>query len=333
MMLVALAGTVLTAPVLPVPVRAEPQPCSTPNAPATTLRTVPPEMPLIAQQQGIEGTVAVIVSLDEQSHLVGAKIQSSPSIVFNQPALSVVRHTAFRTETRGCNGVARDFMFTVDFEHLDEPFPGRFEGPPNTPVAVVSGQGETTVAPDVAFVHAVFVTHDADRQRAVTANDAAFAAFRAGVSAHGIPPASVETGYYNLGAQIDPAGAGRVTNAVASREALVTVTDFGRIRDVLAAAATAGATEASVAYSATTSGAAYQSAKVSALRNAAAEAQRVAAAHRLRGGEPVRTHVTNSSTESNDVVKLDTIPERIAVPAARPIAYRVNMTVTYALKP
>jgi TonB family protein len=332
-MLAALTVAALTALPLARPVPAEAQGCAVPNAPAATLRTVQPELPAIAQQAGIEGIVAVIVSLDEQSHLVEAKIQSSPGAVLNQPALSVVRHSAFRTETRSCRGIARDFVFTVEFEVSDRPGQSTFGGSAIAPLATVTGQGETTVAPDIALVHAVFLTHDAGRQSAVSANDAAFDAFRSKATAVGIASASIETGYYNVFAETVTAGAQPVPGYVASHEAIVTVGDFARIRDVLAAAAAAGASGASVAYSVKTSGAAYQSAKDTALRNAAAEAQRVATAHRLRAGDAVRTHVTNSSTESNGAVQLDAVPDRITVPAARPIAYRVNVTVTYVLKP
>jgi TonB family protein len=84
--------------------------------PATTLRAVEPDMPTIAQQQGIQGTVQVIVSLDATSHVTATKIQSSPSNVLNAPALSAARQSQFQTEIRDCKPIAADYIFSVDFQ-------------------------------------------------------------------------------------------------------------------------------------------------------------------------------------------------------------------------
>ena len=89
--------------------------CARPNVAATTLRAAPPDMPTMAQQQGITGTVQVVVSLDTQSRVVGTRVQSSPSVLLNQAALSSARESQFRTEIRNCEPVAADYIFTVDF--------------------------------------------------------------------------------------------------------------------------------------------------------------------------------------------------------------------------
>ena len=70
----------------------------------------------MAQQQGIAGTVQVIVSLDAASHIVGTRIQSSPSVVLNQAALTAARQSKFQTEIRDCKPIAADYIFSVDFK-------------------------------------------------------------------------------------------------------------------------------------------------------------------------------------------------------------------------
>jgi outer membrane biosynthesis protein TonB len=106
------------AAVTPVPTpRPTPTPlsCARPNVPATTLRAVEPELPPIAQQQGISGTVGVVVSLDASSRIVATRIQSSPSNVLNAPALAAARGSQFRTEVKNCEPVAADYLFSVEF--------------------------------------------------------------------------------------------------------------------------------------------------------------------------------------------------------------------------
>jgi TonB family protein len=92
-----------------------PQSCARPNVPATTIRAVEPDTPAIAQQQNISGTVQVIVSLDANSNVTGTRIQSSPSAILNNAALSAARQSKFQTEIRDCKPIAADYIFSVDF--------------------------------------------------------------------------------------------------------------------------------------------------------------------------------------------------------------------------
>jgi TonB family protein len=122
-------ATATDAPANPAPSAAPPAPlptatprptptplsCARPNVAATTLRPSPPDTPALAQQQGITGTVQVVVSLDAQSRVVGARVQTSPSAVLNQAALTAARESQFRTEIRNCEPVAADYIFSVDF--------------------------------------------------------------------------------------------------------------------------------------------------------------------------------------------------------------------------
>jgi len=89
--------------------------CSRPDIPAATIRAMEPDTPALAAQQGIAGTVAVIVSLDAHSRVVATRIQSSPSAVLNGAALAAARGSQFRTEVKNCEPVAADYIFSVDF--------------------------------------------------------------------------------------------------------------------------------------------------------------------------------------------------------------------------
>jgi len=92
-----------------------PQSCARPNVAATTLHPVEPDTPPMAQQQGIQGTVQVVVSLNAESRVVGSRIQTSPSAILNSAALSAARQSTFQTEIRDCKPIAADYIFSVDF--------------------------------------------------------------------------------------------------------------------------------------------------------------------------------------------------------------------------
>lgn len=89
--------------------------CGRANAPAITIRSVEPDTPPMAAQQGISGTVQVVVSLDAQSRVTATRVQSSPSAILNEAALTAARESTFQTEIRGCRPVAADFIFSVEF--------------------------------------------------------------------------------------------------------------------------------------------------------------------------------------------------------------------------
>ncbi len=105
----------------PAPPTATPKPtptplsCARPNVPATTIRATEPDTPPMASQQGISGTVQVVVSLDAGSHVTGTRVQSSPSVILNQAALSAARSSTFQTEVRDCKPIAADYIFSVEF--------------------------------------------------------------------------------------------------------------------------------------------------------------------------------------------------------------------------
>lgn len=89
--------------------------CERPNVPTTVISAQEPDMPAMAQQQGISGTVNVIVSLDEHSEIVATKIQSSASVLLNSAAQAAARQSTFQTEIRNCKPVPSDYVFSVEF--------------------------------------------------------------------------------------------------------------------------------------------------------------------------------------------------------------------------
>lgn len=89
--------------------------CARPEVPAATVRAVEPDTPSLALQQGISGTVNVVVSLDAQSRIVATRVASSPSALLNGAALAAARGSQFRTGIHNCEPVAADYIFSVEF--------------------------------------------------------------------------------------------------------------------------------------------------------------------------------------------------------------------------
>jgi periplasmic protein TonB len=110
---VAPAATPAPAPT-PQPTRT-PLACSRPNVPASTIHAVEPDTPPIALQQGVQGVVQVVVSLNENSRVTGTLVRSSPSVILNNAALSAARQSTFQTEVRDCKPIAADYIFSVEF--------------------------------------------------------------------------------------------------------------------------------------------------------------------------------------------------------------------------
>jgi TonB family protein len=99
----------------PPPPTPKPLMCARPNVEATTVHAIEPDMPAMAQQQGITGDVTVVISLDENSHILSATVDSSPSKLLNAAALSAARQSTFQTEIRDCKPVAASYKFVVEF--------------------------------------------------------------------------------------------------------------------------------------------------------------------------------------------------------------------------
>jgi outer membrane biosynthesis protein TonB len=89
--------------------------CARPDVAAATVTAATPDTPPMAEAQGITGDVEVVVSLDAQSRLIGARVRTSPSLLLNAAALSAARASVFRTAVHDCVPTAADYVFTVAF--------------------------------------------------------------------------------------------------------------------------------------------------------------------------------------------------------------------------
>jgi len=79
----------------------------------------------MAQRQGIFGDVQVLVTLDQQSQIVGSpSILRSPSIILNRAAIDAARASTFQTEIRNCVPLAAQYIFVVVFQAPPSPAPG-----------------------------------------------------------------------------------------------------------------------------------------------------------------------------------------------------------------
>jgi TonB family protein len=90
-------------------------PCARPNVPPSVVHAIEPDTPALAQQQGIQGTVQILVSLDTDGKVTSTRIQSSPSAVLNAAALAAARQSTFQPELRDCKPVPSTFVYSVEF--------------------------------------------------------------------------------------------------------------------------------------------------------------------------------------------------------------------------
>jgi uncharacterized protein len=166
----------------PPPVR-----CARPNVPAMVLNAVTPDTPPIAQQQGISGTVQVVVSLDPTSRVVGTRIMSSPSAILNQAALAAARASTFQTEIYECRPIAADYIYTVSFNSQ----PGRMTTAEGKPAIVVDSIATVTRPADIAYVNTTIRGPAAANPGDAEPPSADLTALRAKLSALGIRPEDI----------------------------------------------------------------------------------------------------------------------------------------------
>jgi TonB family protein len=356
---VAAASALATAMVLgataqtPSP-QATPTPpvCARPNVGARTLRAVPAKTPPLAQQQNIVGTVLVIVSLDANSNVIGARIQSSPSPLLNNAALAAARQSTFQTEIRDCRPIAGDYVFTVDFE--SQPAPTTILN--GKPAVVVSAVATARPAPDNAVVSLTVrgapVTDPSQAQPPAEL----LAALRAKLAAAGIRASEIaesrttSLAYPSSGPTAPPVpppylgfpAGGATTPAPASHFPLtyavvtnlrITVNAIGTLPAVLAAVReTPGWYLGNVQYLLNDREPVYREALDRAVRDARGRAQVAARAAGMRLGSLARLDVDSPDYETSYV---GTSPTPIAqAPATLPtLVVRARVTATYLIVP
>jgi TonB-like protein len=97
----------------PAPI--EPARCARPYGAAAVIRAANMEMPLIARQQGISGTVRVAVALDERGIPTFAQVVSAPSAVLKSPALYAARSSVYLGAIFRCVPVPSGYEFAATF--------------------------------------------------------------------------------------------------------------------------------------------------------------------------------------------------------------------------
>jgi uncharacterized protein YggE len=162
--------------------------CARPNVAASVIHAAPAVASPLAEQQGIHGIVQVVVSLDADSRIVGARIQSSPSAELNQGAIAAARQSTYQTEIRGCRPIAASYI--VPFEFVNKvTFATSASG---EHLLSVIGEGVVRRPADSAVVRTTIVTRDPDAARATAKNDALFDTLKAKLAAFGIGERTID---------------------------------------------------------------------------------------------------------------------------------------------
>jgi TonB family protein len=86
--------------------------CSVPDRAPQIVNQVQPDIPALAQQQGITGDVTVRVTLDASGAVTGTTIVISPSAVLNSAALAAARASTYQAGMQNCKaGGTLDVLF------------------------------------------------------------------------------------------------------------------------------------------------------------------------------------------------------------------------------
>ena len=325
------------------------QACARPNIPAMVVHAAEADVPAMAQQQGIGGNVQVVVSLDANNRVTAARIQSSPSAILNAAALRAARESTFQTEFRNCAPIAADYVFNVVFPV--DPQIGTSSG---GPIVVITGQGVASRPPDVATLSAGIVTNDDDSAAAAAKNAAIYDALKTRLRALGVDEKNLTSTSYTVtffprpGATPDPRpptptpfAAYQVPQLrfgyVASRTLQISVTNVANAGAAVDAALAAGATSVSgVQFSLLDRRAAYAEALAAAIKDAANQAEVVAAASRLHvaGIKQIQVgqNVAGPPPPAPGPLRSSTSPSAGTELRPAPIDVRASVSVTYLLK-
>jgi hypothetical protein len=127
------ASIVLTVLCAVPPVAAQQVMCAVPNVSPKVVTAPSVQVPPIANAQGISGEVQVLVSLNENSQIVGTPvIRKSPSALLNKEAINVAMHSTFQTEIKNCQPIIAQYTLLVEFVASKTPAPVA-TNPPNPP--------------------------------------------------------------------------------------------------------------------------------------------------------------------------------------------------------
>src|ERR1700730_3192197 len=270
------------------------QQCANPNVRASTLQAALPNVPLLAKQNGIEGDVEVVVTLDEQSHVIGTAVRSSPSSILNAAALEAARETVFQTSIRDCRPIGGRFIFVVTFQRSAPEPSAVFGEEGDAPTLTVVDRGRAARTPDVAVIRAAFISRGASNDAALAPDRARGDRFRTALRAQGITDALVM--------DTSEAGPPEANGFTIVRTVVVRANPGSETVRAVANAAAAGASSISLRYAVSDDDGLYRDALANAERAAAMRAQNSAASTSRTLGErrevrPLgfRTHATTEN--------------------------------------
>ena len=93
----------------------DPDLCAVVDVPASVVRAMEPDPPVEAIQNGVQGRVEVLVSLDATGRVVNTAIRKSSAVLLNAASLKSARESTYRPALHDCKPVASEYLFTVDF--------------------------------------------------------------------------------------------------------------------------------------------------------------------------------------------------------------------------
>jgi hypothetical protein len=311
------------------------QGCARPNVPAMIVHAVDPDVPPMAQQQAISGTVQIIVSLDTSSRVTGTRVLFSPSAILNSAALAAARQSTYQTEIRNCVPIAADFVFSAKF--VGEPFVSA-DGRPN---AVITAQGAALRPPDIAYLTALITTSGDVAATSAAKNDTIYGAVRARLKPLGIDETALRTTYFNVTLlpsrtpALDAAG-----RYVTNRQIVLTLSDVDKAGAALDALLAAGVTNVGqVRFELRDRHDAYAEALTAALKDAGDQAQTIARSSRMRLAGirqiVVGQNLLGPPTPPPGPPLFANAPAGTVATNVHPVPVevRANVTVTYVFKP
>lgn len=110
--LLLVAGLLAAAP------DAAPSRCAVPDAPASVIRAVKPDLAPLGGERHVAGVVRVLVSLDPQGRVVDTRIDRSSSQILNRAALDAATKSTYQPALHDCMPVSSKYLFSVFIDSL-----------------------------------------------------------------------------------------------------------------------------------------------------------------------------------------------------------------------
>ncbi len=83
------------------------------------IKTPPPVYPASMAREGVQGTVAVKVVVDEAGSVVECSVSKSSHVAFEQPAVDAVKNWKFKPAARGGAKVRAEVLIPIRFNPED----------------------------------------------------------------------------------------------------------------------------------------------------------------------------------------------------------------------